>query len=937
MEGVIESVDVKNDKKRRRVFGRVSTSSHEFLLSSLSNEAHLRSEQIISLKHASVSSDDTFFEIVSPKGRFLFRSQSAFESRSWVRALEAASLSTEQINAHRDELIRRITQAPLGAPFASSQIWTGEAGRDETSNVFKSSALTASSWKRVGLGLSDRTLGESSSSELSQSGRFQGSGPLPDLLKGSAYGMPAVESIIEKKQQSPKGSDDGRGDVYGAEADDDQEEEEEQVQSCQSENGGDENVYGASSTSSQDDSNVYGASNDEDGDAETAHAPEIAPSLVVAGKDESFAKQSKKDASSTKATVPFNELFQRLLEQVQKPFDEAEKVGDRLAIMEELMELSNDFVACVSRYGKVIISEHELPVEQKTIKPTDMGGVIGGQKYCVLGILFKFAIDAEGVLGSDYAAAKVAGLEMSGVASCLRCHIPGIHYPLTALLDYKGFRLIGSSLLDLGKDSLVYGSKNGGLTVLNSHPPLNARVRALGRALNVKPHAVLERSTNRQVEVYTAADVEGHLDRRGRFFMLDLSRTLPPCRPLTDTKNAYLFQHFRPQFVQSYPLPLCSDGYSRFVAGSEKEQEHKREINAATEYLLTSLIPRYGRDLSNALDAHRLQGQKLSSFRLTEHLHGYGINVRYLGIVYEHCPNVDYGKYLMAEMMARVLKNVLRERMRLTLKQSKVPLDEPCRFVNVELLNEAFSSNAQSLTFFSDEVVPHLVEQFHLREEIARKVRACLWAPASGQEEDFRLYMIERLVEMQGLHLDNVVLASIRADPSAFDQEVLFDSSDVLDLGQRVKHLDVLSAARAYVQRTQALAKRRDGNHATANRMYANALKTLKVALNNSPTDLSLLLSIGSLSDEMGRPAEAEAYYLKALQADPSSSDALHGLSVVKEKMGDLESANELLLEACALAPNNVTLLQRYARMNADIAGAFSDRVAKLRQFSVLS
>ncbi len=57
--------------------------------------------------------------------------------------------------------------------------------------------------------------------------------------------------------------------------------------------------------------------------------------------------------------------------------------------MTDIIRLSNDFVDCVKRYGKVIIAEHSVPVPAKTIKPTRVGGVIGGEKYIVQSILFK--------------------------------------------------------------------------------------------------------------------------------------------------------------------------------------------------------------------------------------------------------------------------------------------------------------------------------------------------------------------------------------------------------------------------------------------------------------------------------------------------------------------------------------------------------------------
>lgn len=75
----------------------------------------------------------------------------------------------------------------------------------------------------------------------------------------------------------------------------------------------------------------------------------------------------------------------------------------------ELLYLAQDFLHCAETYGRIIISERFLAPSSKTIKPISLGGVSGGEKYIVHHTLFKFAVDSYGILGSDYAAAKVAG------------------------------------------------------------------------------------------------------------------------------------------------------------------------------------------------------------------------------------------------------------------------------------------------------------------------------------------------------------------------------------------------------------------------------------------------------------------------------------------------------------------------------------------------
>jgi hypothetical protein len=58
-----------------------------------------------------------------------------------------------------------------------------------------------------------------------------------------------------------------------------------------------------------------------------------------------------------------------------------------------LAALTQQFQETAFTYGRLIISERALPPEQRSIKPINIGGVAGGDKYVHNGILFKFATD----------------------------------------------------------------------------------------------------------------------------------------------------------------------------------------------------------------------------------------------------------------------------------------------------------------------------------------------------------------------------------------------------------------------------------------------------------------------------------------------------------------------------------------------------------------
>jgi hypothetical protein len=104
----------------------------------------------------------------------------------------------------------------------------------------------------------------------------------------------------------------------------------------------------------------------------------------------------------SKSDLLFNEEWQRTVEDL--------RASEGPQTYQKLSDLSRKFAAVSSAYGKIIIRELHLPLERKLIKPMNLGGVIGGEKYCVAGILFKIA--RPGFFESDEPAAKVAGHEL---------------------------------------------------------------------------------------------------------------------------------------------------------------------------------------------------------------------------------------------------------------------------------------------------------------------------------------------------------------------------------------------------------------------------------------------------------------------------------------------------------------------------------------------
>eukprot|EP00003_Mantamonas_plastica_P013281 TRINITY_DN2323_c0_g1_i4.p1 TRINITY_DN2323_c0_g1~~TRINITY_DN2323_c0_g1_i4.p1 ORF type:complete len:350 (-),score=80.71 TRINITY_DN2323_c0_g1_i4:1481-2530(-) len=148
--------------------------------------------------------------------------------------------------------------------------------------------------------------------------------------------------------------------------------------------------------------------------------------------------------------------------------DQLDRQADLETMVDEFVEFSKPIV-------KTIVHERSMQDAQRTIPcvSSTVGGQAGGEKYMHKNVFFKFAVDSKDSLyGDDTFAMKAAGHELKGLRSYISCNIPHLHFPMFALFDYGGFRVTASSILPVhGKDTLVYGSDDGGKTVHPIHPP----------------------------------------------------------------------------------------------------------------------------------------------------------------------------------------------------------------------------------------------------------------------------------------------------------------------------------------------------------------------------------------------------------------------------------------------------------------------------------
>lgn len=85
--------------------------------------------------------------------------------------------------------------------------------------------------------------------------------------------------------------------------------------------------------------------------------------------------------------------------------------------------------------------------------------------------------------------------------------------------------------------------------------------------LNLKPHKSGLNATEKDPDMWGPGDIEGHLGRDGRYYLLDFSRACPPECPLPNQpmeKGSLFFKLLRPELVRGNRAPLSSDALTRW-------------------------------------------------------------------------------------------------------------------------------------------------------------------------------------------------------------------------------------------------------------------------------------------------------------------------------------------------------------------------------------
>ena len=375
-----------------------------------------------------------------------------------------------------------------------------------------------------------------------------------------------------------------------------------------------------------------------------------------------------------------------------------------------IADLSASFVEEAETYAKIIINERNLPAARKTIRADQTkGGVLGGEKFVVRNIMFKFASNVFGLDG--HAGAKIAGHELksaTAITNAITVLQLKVCLPFLMLIDYKGARLLALSLCPINSNTLVHGSGDGGKTISASrnHAPL---LKSIGNYLNLRTHQV------RGLDIHLAVDAELHVSPvDDRLYLVDLSRVFPPEAPRPDLKllsAPHLYRLLRSELVAANMHPLCSDSYSGFLAPGDARTEYHRDVQGASKRLRSFAMPWAALQIDQLFASHS-EFERFYSLSILDRIrnvtHVLGVNCRYLASVFTRARNISSKRLLLIEMTSRTVKRHVRE----VLRQSQLSggFDRALMKSIVTLFNEIFTR--RSVSIWDSTIAPELQAYF---------------------------------------------------------------------------------------------------------------------------------------------------------------------------------------------------------------------------------
>uniref|UniRef100_A0A672YDS7 Clustered mitochondria protein homolog n=1 Tax=Sphaeramia orbicularis TaxID=375764 RepID=A0A672YDS7_9TELE len=214
---------------------------------------------------------------------------------------------------------------------------------------------------------------------------------------------------------------------------------------------------------------------------------------------------------------------------------------ERLRRDKALLQVNSAFVRAVTQGAETVIDGFVEPVNGN---PEDPAFLWGG--------LFMSQGAASDVFGGERGRRAAQRLELQGVQAYGHIEgLQGLHTLPTAVVDYRGVRMSAQGLAP-GLEGLLYGV-NAGPQESPQRRRLLEHLASAAKALSLQRNVVVA-PKGHKVPLFTSVDAQGLVGADGRFYLLDVFRSLPADANFCPEAEDYCSSSGLPT---SFPHGLC--------------------------------------------------------------------------------------------------------------------------------------------------------------------------------------------------------------------------------------------------------------------------------------------------------------------------------------------------------------------------------------------
>ncbi|KAE9417074.1 hypothetical protein Angca_006447, partial [Angiostrongylus cantonensis] len=202
-------------------------------------------------------------------------------------------------------------------------------------------------------------------------------------------------------------------------------------------------------------------------------------------------------------------------------------LSERLTRDRSVFKIHGDFINAAVKGAIAVVEGNVVAINPADEPRTHM--FIWNNIFFSLGFDVK---DHYKELGGDAAALAATSTDLQGVRAYAAIDNSKLCTLGMAVIDYRGYRVTAQSIIPgiLDKEqeqSVVYGSVDFGRTVVSSEK-YHELLESSAKELKLLPHEVVVDNKGNTAKLFTSYETKGIIGNDGRYYVLDLLRTMPP-------------------------------------------------------------------------------------------------------------------------------------------------------------------------------------------------------------------------------------------------------------------------------------------------------------------------------------------------------------------------------------------------------------------------